>query len=154
MSDKNFDLHTTRECKSIPEDAEDYTHEKITYSFEEDGMIYEVSTIWFDCVNLRKEFDESDGCSGWEYDERARKFIDWSTQKKVAKELIERDGETYEYDVYYKRYRLKDDRDKRNPDAPDVICPKCLNDSFILKYGDYELLALCPCGHSMTVYDG
>ena len=63
-------------------------------------------------------------------------------------EKIEINGIIYEYSKYYDR--LESERDE----IPGVLCPKCYNDTFQLSYGNYEIIAHCKCGHSMTVYDG
>lgn len=52
------------------------------------------------------------------------------------------------YDHYYKRLRAEDSG------VPQIACPNCHNTQFQLSYGDYELIAHCNCGHTMTVYDG
>ena len=37
---------------------------------------------------------------------------------------------------------------------PAVICPKCHNDKFSIKYGSYECIAVCQCGNEMSIYSG
>lgn len=38
---------------------------------------------------------------------------------------------------------------------PHVLCGRCHNDSFTLRYGTYEINATCTkCGFEDTVYDG
>lgn len=76
------------------------------------------------------------------------------------KEQITLNGHVYEYDEFYKRLTIMGD----NPPllggifnasiVPHVKCPKCLGNHFQLQYGNYEINAICSCGHSMTVYDG
>jgi len=38
--------------------------------------------------------------------------------------------------------------------APEIMCPECLNTKFEISYGDYQLICICNCGHTMVVYDG
>lgn len=65
-------------------------------------------------------------------------------------EIININGIDYEYSEYYKKLNIVDES-KSNVH---VLCPLCLNSLFSLRYGDYELIAQCSCGHEMTVYDG
>ena len=126
--------------------------EMFTYDFVEDGVIYQVSTSWFDKDEIYKDDrrKDPDRMTGSEFEELARKFIDWDTQKEVAKKIVEVNGAEYEYDSYNSLYSLK----TKNSDNPHVICGRCLNSKFTLIYGNYELFAHCDCGHTMSVYSG
>lgn len=64
------------------------------------------------------------------------------------KEIIIVNGREYEY------HKTDDVLKGIERDAPAVICPKCHNDTFEISYGHYECIALCKCGHSMTIYAG
>lgn len=71
------------------------------------------------------------------------------------KEIITIEGITYEYNEYYKRLNVLGAcsglGEKTNIQ---IRCPKCHNGFFSIKYGNYECIAVCKCGHEMTVYDG
>jgi len=72
----------------------------------------------------------------------------------VDNQEITVDGKVYQYSEFYERFTLKD-FDYKNPVFPDILCGKCLNDSFHISYGDYECLAKCTkCGKVFVVYDG
>lgn len=44
--------------------------------------------------------------------------------------------------------------DVKTDDHPDVVCP-CGNQTFTLRYGNYEITARCAaCGIEEVVYDG
>ena len=150
MSDIQFHWETERNVKCIPEDAEDWTHEQIRYRFVEEGVVYEVFTEWFDHIKFQKEFDEGEGYSGSDYDDKAQVFIDWSTKKKVADKSIEKNGHTYTYDECNDKYMVEEKPDN----VPHVLCGKCQHDNFSLRYGSYEIFAVCSCGHEMSVYSG
>jgi len=64
-------------------------------------------------------------------------------------EKVEINGIIYKYSHYYERLQAIEDNI-----APAIACPKCNAVDFQLSYGDYECIANCKCGHSMTVYDG
>lgn len=57
----------------------------------------------------------------------------------------------YEYNGFYGRLKLLDTEEESKEE---IACPKCLGTEFSISYGNYECIANCKCGHSMTVYDG
>jgi hypothetical protein len=61
-------------------------------------------------------------------------------------------GVVYLYDQYYKRLEREGQEGSRS--HPAIACPECSGTMFSIVYGDYECIADCPCGHSMTIYDG
>ena len=61
-------------------------------------------------------------------------------------------GVEYEYSEFYGRLQRVGSAGSRS--YPAVACPICKGFLFSLVYGDYELIADCPCGNSFTVYDG
>jgi len=67
-----------------------------------------------------------------------------------AGEKVIINNKEYEYHTYYDRLCLP----QNSIDKEAVACPKCSNTSFTISYGDYECIANCKCGHSMTIYDG
>lgn len=68
-------------------------------------------------------------------------------------EKVEVNGVVYHYDAYYERLQLPDFQDG-DYNVPAIACPKCHNLDLRLGYGEWECVAYCKCGHSMTVYDG
>lgn len=64
----------------------------------------------------------------------------------------------YKYTEFYKRLQIMDDKKLKaqvnKSIIPHILCPICYNDTFKLQYGNYEINAICKCGHKMTVYDG
>ena len=69
------------------------------------------------------------------------------------KEKVEINGEIYEYSAFYDRLELTGDRDGTYS-QPAIACPKCRDFAFRITYGEWECVANCKCGHSMTIYDG
>lgn len=68
------------------------------------------------------------------------------------RDIVKINGVDYEYLMYYDRLqRPGDDGTRENPA---ICCPKCRRTTFYITYGDYECVANCLCGHSMTIYDG
>ena len=65
-------------------------------------------------------------------------------------EIVVVDGIEYRYNEFHQRLTAV------NTCETDihVRCPICLNDTFTLKYGKWGIIAVCNCGHEMTVYDG
>ena len=68
------------------------------------------------------------------------------------KQMIEINGSTYAYSAFYKRLELKNAEDTY--ERPAIACPKCWGFAFKITYGNYECIANCKCGHTMTIYDG
>lgn len=58
----------------------------------------------------------------------------------------------YFYNEFYNRLEVIGEHE--NQTKAHIACPKCHNTSFQINYGNYECIANCKCGHSMTVYDG
>lgn len=56
--------------------------------------------------------------------------------------------------VYVEFYDRLEKKDDNNTIAPAILCPKCLNSTFTISYGEWECIANCSCGHKMTIYDG
>lgn len=78
---------------------------------------------------------------------------------KVDKEYKEDDevtidGVDYHYCYGVLRSFVKKDGLYHQGAKPHIRCPQCYGHSFEVNYGDWECLALCPCGHEMSVYSG
>jgi hypothetical protein len=68
------------------------------------------------------------------------------------------DGETiilvpnrkFIYNKFYDRLEAED------KNVPEIACPKCYEDRFQISrnFDNYNCIAHCICGHSMSVYDG
>jgi len=71
-----------------------------------------------------------------------------SGKKMKNNQTITHNNHKYIYDSFYKRLESVEKI------VPGIICPKCLASFFQLKYGEYEIIAVCNCGHEMVVYDG
>jgi len=65
-------------------------------------------------------------------------------------ELITIGDIVYKYDSCYDRLEENEDENTE----PAIACPKCFNIEFTIAYGVYECIAVCRCGHRMTIYDG
>ena len=68
------------------------------------------------------------------------------------KETVTIDGVDYQYDSYYDR--LERPEHDGSVQHPAIACPKCQRTTFCITYGNYQCIANCQCGHSMTIYDG
>lgn len=62
-------------------------------------------------------------------------------------------GIKYVYVSSYDRMELPDFDDGTRY-RPAIACPQCFGTKFSISYGDWECIAHCECGHSMTIYDG
>lgn len=74
----------------------------------------------------------------------------------VDKEVVVLNGITFTYSDYYKSLTVERDStdEDRKGAKVEVACPCCHGTVFTIGYGNYACIAHCPCGHSMTVYDG
>ena len=69
-------------------------------------------------------------------------------------------GVTYRYCAFYQRLELHDFADSLisskngTTEHPAILCPLCHGAEFRITYGNWECIANCTCGHSMTIYDG
>lgn len=61
--------------------------------------------------------------------------------------VVQINGVDFEYSAFYERLNAI-----AKPNH--LACPKCHNTKFGISYGDYECIASCDCGHTMTIYDG
>jgi hypothetical protein len=61
-------------------------------------------------------------------------------------------GVPYIYESAYKRLERVGMVGSRS--HPAIACPLCHGTMFSIVYGNWECIADCPCGHSMTIYDG
>lgn len=64
------------------------------------------------------------------------------------KDIITIDNKEFSFNEFYNRLQSKDNN------VPSIACPKCLNTNFSISYKQYQCIANCKCGHSMTIYDG
>ena len=83
----------------------------------------------------------------------------------MAIENINFNGMAYERDILdgHEHFRLVTNtwargvgitKIKNKDNRPEVLC-ECLNDKFVLRYGNYEIFAKCTkCGVEASVYSG
>jgi len=74
-------------------------------------------------------------------------------------DIIKIEGRKYRYDSSSDRLELIGgkngwDLEDGSFEEPSIACPKCRGFSFRIGYGEWECIAYCPCGHSMTIYAG
>lgn len=82
-------------------------------------------------------------------------MIDLADEQEVVVQ-----GVTYRYSAFYERLELHEFDDGHSCMAdgtrenPAILCPECHRAEFRITYGNYECIANCACGHTMTIYDG
>ena len=67
---------------------------------------------------------------------------------KEGEGVIMSNNIAYTYDKFYDRLECSEVNDIM------ILCPNCHNSTFSIKYSSYQCIAVCKCGHEMTVYDG